>query len=177
MMVKKAVKQILRCILAPVRWAYRSRNGVIAAEERHELPNDAFLSLVSEKIRQGYSAIIWVKGYSMRPFLEYGRDKVKLVPPVRLEVGDAVLAQVTPGHYVLHRIIEMQGEQIVLQGDGNVEGVERCRRSDVCGVVAAYIRPRRTILAGSPTLKRNVRIWRRLRPVRRFLLFLYKLYI
>lgn len=176
-MLKRLVKRIVQFLLTPVRLLYRSRNGVNTGLERHELPNDAFLALVSEKLAKGHSAVIWVKGYSMRPFIEYGRDKVKLVAPVELQLGDAVLAQITPGHYVLHRIIEMQGLRIVLQGDGNVRGVEYCRQSDVCGVVVEYIRPKRTILADNPTLRRNIRIWRRLRPIRRFLLFLYKSYI
>jgi hypothetical protein len=85
-----------------------------------------------------------------------------------------VLAQIVPGHYVLHRIIERRGDHLVLQGDGNVRGTEHCMMEDVCGVVTHYIRPRRTIPADDPRLVRRIRLWRRLRPVRRYLLFVYK---
>ncbi|MCR4921070.1 MAG: hypothetical protein K5945_05090 [Bacteroidaceae bacterium] len=146
-------------------------------EPRRELPNDVYLGLVSEGLAAGYPRIIWVKGYSMRPFIEHCRDKVKLVPPVAFGVGDAVLAEIAPGRYVLHRIIDLDGEKVTLQGDGNVRGEEHCRRADVRGVVAEYIRPRRTLQADDPKLRRQIRLWRRLRPIRRLLLFVYKAYV
>jgi hypothetical protein len=92
-------------------------------------------------------------------------------------VGDAVLAEIRPGHYVLHRIIRIVGEHVVLQGDGNVRGEEHCWRSDVRGVVSEYIRPRRTLSASDPALRRRIRLWRWLRPLRRILLFVYKSYV
>ena len=110
----------------------------------------------------------------MRPFIEYGRDRVKLAFPKDLNVGDAVLAQDSPGHYVLHRIMEISGDNITLQGDGNLRGFEHCLRKDVCGVVTEYIRPNRMILASDETLKRRIQIWRKLRPIRRYLLIIYK---
>ncbi|MCF0197194.1 MAG: S24/S26 family peptidase [Bacteroidaceae bacterium] len=141
---------------------------------RKELPNEALLGLASETLRKGHTVVIWVKGYSMRPFIEHERDRVKLALMPTLQVGDAVLAQITPGTYVLHRIIRLDGEHVTLQGDGNVRGVEHCLVSDVCGTVIEYIRPRRTIPANDPRLCRNIRWWRKMRGVRRYLLFLYR---
>ena len=45
---------------------------------------------------------------------------------------------------------------------------------DVSGLVTQYIRPNRTIPADDPQLVRRIRLWRRLRPIRRYLLFIYK---
>lgn len=171
---KSAVKKLLRWVMTPLRRSYASRNGVAPTEKRHELPNDAFLSLVSEKLHEGHTCTIWVKGYSMRPFIEYGRDKVKLAYTDNPQVADAVLAQIAPGHYVLHRVIERHGEHLVLQGDGNVRGVEHCRVCDVCGIVTEYIRPNRIIQASNPSLCFWIKVWRRVRPLRRVLLFVYK---
>ena len=175
--LKSFLRGFLRLLLLPLRLLYRRRNGVVEETGRHEIPNDALLSLVSEKLAEGHTAVIWVKGYSMRPFIEYGRDRVKLAYPKELNVGDAVLAQIAPGHYVLHRIIRMEGDEIELQGDGNVRGTEHCRQSDVCGVLTEYIRPNRILLASDPGLRRRIRLWRKLRPVRRWLLAIYKCYV
>lgn len=176
--LKRLIERPLRLLFAPLRQRYSRRNGALRNDgERKELPNDAFLGLASETLAQGHTVVIWVKGFSMRPFIEHERDRVKLQKKEVLTVGDAVLAQIAPGHYVLHRIIQLDGDHIVLQGDGNVRGVEHCLRSDVCGTVIEYIRPRRTILATDPVLVRRVRLWRKMRPVRRWLLALYKLLI
>lgn len=173
-MVKKILQKLMLLLMFPIRKLYRRRNGVSSQEPRHEIPNDAFLGLVSETLAAGHTATIWVKGYSMRPFIEFGRDKVKLAPPKDLRIGDAVLGQITPGHYVLHRIIKIEGTELILQGDGNLQGVEYCKLENVSGKVIEYIRPNRVVYADSVSLQRNIRIWRYLFPIRRLLLFIYK---
>lgn len=172
--LKTFVRFLLRLLLTPFRYFNKRKNGIATSEVKHELPNDAFLGLVSETLAEGHTAIIWVKGYSMRPFIEFGRDKVKLATAVSYQVGDAVLAEVAKGHYVLHRIIKKDGDMLILQGDGNVRGVEHCTIADIRGVVTEYIRPNRTLLADDACLKRKIRVWRALRPIRRVLLLIYK---
>ena len=111
----------------------------------------------------------------MRPFLEHLRDRVKLAPWQELHVGDAILAEIAPGHFVLHRIINIDGNNITLMGDGNIRGIEHCTMDHVCGVVTEYLRPAgHVLLASDPSLRRRIRLWRRLLPIRRYLLFLYK---
>ena len=161
-------------MLTPWRRRYQKRNGMVSNQPRHELPNDAWLGEVSKMLSEGKPYAIYVKGYSMRPFIEHTRDRVFLEKRDTYEVGDAVLAQIAPGHYVLHRIIEKQGDSLTLQGDGNIGQVEYCKEGDVSGVVTQYIRPRRTIPADDKKLVRRIRLWRRLRPIRRYLLFVYK---
>lgn len=172
--IKSIIRFLLRILLTPFRNFNKCRNGVAPSEDRHELPNDVFLGLVSETLAEGHTAVIWVKGYSMRPFIEFGRDKVKLAPAAACHEGDAVLAEIAKGHYVLHRIIKVEGERLTLQGDGNVRGIEHCLTADVRGVVTEYIRPNRTLSADDVCLKRKIRLWRKLRPIRRYLLFIYK---
>ena len=160
-------------LMTPFRRRYRKRNGVVSNQPRHELPNDAWLGEVSKMLNEGKPYAIFVKGYSMRPFIEHTRDRVFLEKRDTYNVGDAVLAQIAPGHYVLHRIIEKNGDNLTLQGDGNIKGVERCLEQDVSGVVTKYIRPNRTISADDPKLIRRIKLWRKLRPIRRVLLFIY----
>ncbi len=172
--LRDVVWHLLRWMLAPLRHRRAQRDGTVDAAGRMSLPNDQLLPVVADALAQGHTATIWVRGYSMRPFLEHERDRVKLAYPQRVEVGDAVLAQVAWGHYVLHRVLHREGNLLTLQGDGNLRGVERCRMDDVCGVVIEYMRPGRTIQASDPGLRRRIRLWRMLRPVRRPLLLLYR---
>lgn len=172
--MKELLRKIMRFVMTPLRRNYRKRNGVESTEPRRELPNHILLGLARDMIREGHTATISVKGYSMRPFLEHERDRVILAPPTELNIGDAVLAEIAPGHYVLHRIIQLEGDQVTLMGDGNVQGTESCRRQDVAGIVTHYLRPKRTLLASDPQLQRRIRLWRRLLPIRRYLLFIYK---
>lgn len=172
--MKRTLYKTLRLLMSPARWAYQARNGVENKEAKKEIPNKVLLGLARDMIREGHTATISVKGYSMRPFLEHQRDRVILAHPNVLRIGDAVLAEIAPDHYVLHRIIDIDGDELTLMGDGNVRGTETCNRWDVAGVVTHYLRPKRTIPASDPRLRSRVRLWRALLPVRRYLLFFYR---
>lgn len=113
--MKNLVKRILRWMLTPVRRQSVRRNGAVDTTGRISLPNEHLLPLVAEALEQGHTATIWVKGFSMRPFLEHERDRVKLAYPQQVQVGDAVLARIAPGHYVLHRIVHRDGNLLTLQ--------------------------------------------------------------
>ena len=121
--MKELIKRLIRALLTPFRRRYQKRNGTTSNQPRRELPNDAWLGEVSQMLREGKPYAIYVKGYSMRPFIEHTRDRVFLEKRDTYNIGDAVLAQIAPGHYVLHRIIEKQGDNLTLQGDGNLKGV------------------------------------------------------
>ena len=108
---------------------------------RMEVPNAVLLGQVKEAIREGHTATINVKGYSMRPFLEHCRDKVRLAPFTDLKVGDAVLAEFSPDKYVLHRIIEIDGDVVVMMGDGNLRHKEICHALYPAGQDDTGIRP------------------------------------
>lgn len=175
--VKNFIKRIARWLATPWRRAKQRRYADAEAMSmaRMEMPNDKFLPLVRQYVAGGEKVIISVKGYSMRPFLEHLRDRVQLSPWTELKVGDAVLAEIAPGHFVLHRIIAIDGEALTLMGDGNVRGTEHCTTADVCGVVTEYLRPNgHVLLASDKGLQRKIRLWRRLLPIRRWLLFIYK---
>lgn len=173
-MFKAFAAKVAALLMSPFRGPYRQRNGCKQQVQSVQLPNEVLLGMAREMICQGHTVTINVKGYSMRPFLEHERDKVLLVPAGEVHVGDAVLAEIAPGTYVLHRIIKLDGEQVTLMGDGNVRGTEHCLRQNVVGVVARYIRPHRTIDASDVALNRRIRLWRRLLPIRRYLLFVYR---
>lgn len=85
------------------------------------MENAVFLSVVTNLADEGYNVIIPLKGFSMRPFLEDGRDKAMLVKISEpLKVGDVVLGELTPGRYALHRIIHVNKTHVQMLGDGNL---------------------------------------------------------
>ena len=141
---------------------------------RVEISNDILLSSVRRLIEEGHTATIRVKGVSMRPFLEDGRDSVVLAAADTLKKGDVVLAEIARGQYVLHRIIKMDGTALTLMGDGNPKGTEKCRIVDVAGIAIALIRKGKTVECDSCKWRVYSKIWPALRPLRRYLLFIYR---
>lgn len=149
-----------------------------SASEHVVISTKVYFDAVKKDLGQGRSVIIPLKGVSMRPFVENLRDKALLVavPPETLRVGDAVLAEIAPDRYVLHRIIRREGDRLTLMGDGNVRGTESCRAADVVGRVEAFYRKGRQ----KPDLTSGLKwrlysaVWTRIRPLRRYLLFTYR---
>ena len=139
-MVKWFIQKILRVLLTPLRRGYLRRNGVQGDEVRKEIPNKVLLGLARDMIREGHTAIISVKGFSMRPFLEHCRDKVLLEAPGELKVGDAVLAEIEPDHYVLHRIVEVKPDSYVILGDNCISKEYGIRDEDILGVMTGFVR-------------------------------------
>lgn len=174
--LKSTVKRLLYVAFWPIRKLtrpYRQQNEQIGGKVI--LPNKELLAQVRILIKEGHTVTINVKGYSMRPFLEHLRDKVVLGPFENLQVGDVVLAEIAPGTYVLHRIIEICGEQLVLMGDGNLKGKEYCKTEQVAGIVKVFIRNGKQIVADNEMWVRCGVVWRKLLPFRRFLLLCYQL--
>ena len=141
------------------------------------LPNDVFLPLVLDELKQhpDKTATINLRGRSMRPFLEDGRDKaiLQLVSIDDIRKGDAVLAEIQPGHSVLHRIDTISSDgAVTLMGDGNL-GYEHCRKEDIRAKAIGFLRKGRD--KADMTTGRKWRVyswlWTRLKPVRRYLLF------
>ncbi len=124
-------------------------------------------------VDDGVSVTFPVKGRSMIPFIVGGRDSVILQKPGSLEPGLVVLAEISPDHFVLHRIIDISpdGMKITLMGDGNVRGTETCTPSTVLARATHVVDPEgRIIPLESEARLRRARIWRRLLPLRRYLL-------
>ena len=95
-----------------------------------QFANAEFLPEVVKMLNEGHTVTLRLRGYSMRPFLENDRDKALLVKPSTIKVGDPVLAEITPRHFVLHRIDSIEGDNITLRGDGNL-GVEHCKKENI----------------------------------------------
>ena len=140
-----------------------------------QFENAKFLPEIVKMLNEGHTVTLRLKGFSMRPFLENERDMALLKKVENPQVGDPVLAEITPGHFVLHRIIAMNGEKVVLRGDGNLN-TETCRPQDVVGAVEGFYRKGRTTLDRIDGRKWRIYsyVWMRLYPIRRWLLAFYR---
>ena len=139
------------------------------------MANSVLLPEIVRLLNEGHTVTLRLRGFSMRPFLEDGRDKALLTKAVSPKVGDPVLAEIEPKHFVLHRIICIQGDNVVLRGDGNL-GVEHCKLGDVKGAVIGFYRKGRSKLDRTDGKKWRTYswIWTRLYPIRRYLLAFYR---
>src|SRR5574344_2306828 len=140
-----------------------------------KIPNAVILPEVIKLIDEGHTVTLRVKGFSMRPFLENGRDKALLAKAENPQVGDAGLAEIRPKFYVLHRIIKIYGENVTLRGDANLSN-EHCNISDIKGKAIGFYRKGRERLDktdGKEWLAYSW-IWMHLYPIRRYLLAIYR---
>ncbi len=138
------------------------------------IANDILIPELARLIAEGKEVRFTPSGVSMRPFIEGDRDSVILTalntPPRR---GDILLAQVSTlcGNttYVLHRLIRIENEIYVLQGDGNLAGEERCALGDIIGRVTRIENP-----DGRRKMLTRGRLWFLLKPARKYLLKIYR---
>ena len=140
------------------------------------MPNDDYI--IEEAIRlvdDGVSVTLPVDGRSMQPFIIGGRESVILKKPDDLKVGNVVLAWADGYRYVVHRIIRIDGNDVVLMGDGNLVGTERCQLSDIKAVATHVVdvKGRMRDLYSKWRCK-AAKAWWYLRPIRRYLLAIYR---
>ncbi|MBQ6177897.1 MAG: S24/S26 family peptidase [Bacteroidales bacterium] len=130
---------------------------------------DLFMEGIEEFLGEGKEVVMTPKGNSMLPFIKGDRDSVVLTKPSKpFEVGDIVLAKVGQ-RYIMHRIFAVEGDSLTLMGDGNVCGTESCHTSDVIGLVTEIRKENGKIVKPGKGA-----LWRSLRPIRRYILAIYK---
>ena len=139
------------------------------------LPNEEFIPYVISELEavKGKTVTLPVSGRSMRPFLHETGDKALLTVSEQVSVGDVVLAEISPKRFVLHRVIAINGQQVTLRGDGNLNN-EYCTISNVKATALGFYRKGRNKLDSTQDCKWQIYswIWTHLYPVRRYLLFI-----
>ena len=137
--------------------------------------DEMILSDAVRLVNEGLAVTLLVRGRSMLPFILGGIDSVVLTRPGEIRRGDVVLARIADKRYVLHRVMEVSPERVELMGDGNLVGREVCRPDDVLARADEVVRgDGRHCRLDTPRQRRLARLWRRLLPIRRYLLFIYK---
>ena len=113
-----------------------------------QVSNDIFFeNLLEELLVSGYG-LIYVKGYSMVPFLANEKDRVQLrrfdSSTEELKKGQVALFKFR-GRYILHRVvgtIDKGGKKLYkFRGDGNCSGVEWAAPENVYAVMVKRITP------------------------------------
>ena len=161
--------------------------------DKRVVANEVLLEDAAALMQEGREVTLKPLGSSMLPFIRGGRDSVRLKKMPSVAVGDMLLVRlkgwpeasgdnrgqsplnkdsardvVIAPRYVLHRLIQKDGERLTLMGDGNLTGTENCTEADVLGTVTAIERGRRVVVPG------NGRWWRVLKPFRRYILGIYR---
>ena len=126
-------------------------------------------------VKEGVSVMLPVNGNSMLPCIIGGKESVILHGPGLTDVGDVVLAWVDGCRYVVHRIVRIDGERVTLMGDGNLVGTEQCILNDIKARVTYVVDAKeRTHYLYKGWRKLAAKVWYWLRPVRRYLLAIYR---
>ena len=148
--------------------------------EKMVVDNDTFFADVLRVLEQGRRVTIPVKGYSMLPFIRGSKDLVVLekADGDRLRADDIVLFHMGPadgGRYVMHRILSVEGDAVDIMGDGVPKNYEHVHRNQVLAKAVEILRDgKRSVDPYSPGQLRLVHFWQRLRPLRRYILFVYR---
>ena len=136
--------------------------------------DNGFIEEALRLVQKGVTVTFPVTGQSMLPFIIGGKESVILHRPGLIDVGDVVLAWVDGNRYVVHRIIKLDYDRVTLMGDGNLT-TEHCALGD--------IKARVTHVVSADNKKRDLysrwrvraaKLWYWLRPVRRYLLAIYR---
>lgn len=93
-----------------------------------------------ERLSEGKTVQLTPQGISMLPFIQGGRDKVRVRKEGRIDVGDIVLVPHN-GRLLLHRVYAIEGTRLTLMGDGNLKGTEMVDGEDVWGKVLEIVKP------------------------------------
>ena len=125
-------------------------------------------------IEEGQRAMFTVTGMSMWPFICHGRDHViiEACDPASIHVGDIILFQTQVGNYMLHRVTALRSGVFETTGDANCFRDGWFPRDCVKARVASIQRKGKTINCTALSWRLVFACWRRLFPIRKFLLCL-----
>ena len=125
--------------------------------------NYATFSIVRDILLEGDNVTVAVNGQSMLPFFRSG-SAVTLRPITAEDYKKyAVVFADAGGRFVIHRIINIEGNKVTLLGDGNIYGTETMPKDRVYGVIDCS--KFHIFLA---------KIWLLMRPIRRFPLAIFR---
>ena len=131
---------------------------------------------ISKLIAEGNTVTITAAGYSMNPGIMHLRDQVTLGPWTDSDIrpGTVALVRDIRGNIVLHRIIRRKGNNILLEGDGNIRQQEKATLDDVAGIMHSITRKNRIFTSKNLLWRIYSWAWVALRPLRRYPLAIWR---
>ena len=134
-----------------------------------------FIDAANQLLNNGQRVMLHPKGRSMLPFLRGNIDIAILSKPEKIKKYDVVCFRMPGPKFIIHRVWDIQGDYVILMGDGNLGNKEICHKKDVIARVDEVIGPdgkhRRL---DTPFQRAAARVWRWLLPFRRYLLAIYR---
>ena len=123
--------------------------------------NESFFSHIITEINSGHHVIIPSKGNSMLPFIRPSTDEIELSPLDKksIQKGNIVLAKTYECNYVVHRIEKIEGDVVILRGDGNLKVREYCKKSNILAEVTTILRNKRKIKKNNFSWKLYQKLW------------------
>lgn len=131
--------------------------------------NEILFASVIEMLNEGNKVTIPVKGYSMLPFIIGERDLVELEKvDGKVSPDDIVLFSIG-GRFILHRVRQVSGEDVLIQGDGVLVNQERCKIGSIHGRVIKILKHgKKEVDPYSPWMIKKVHFWNSLGMLRRY---------
>lgn len=141
-----------------------NRSSVTSANLSQMLKDES-LSEIETRLREGNSVTIMVRGWSMRPLLFNLRDSAVIAPITgELKCGDVVVFKYKE-RMLLHRIMVIEGDNLIIKGDGVPYSREQVKREAVLGIMREAIRrSERRISCDSPQWIRMSQRWAAIPP-------------
>ena len=109
-------------------------------------------------------------GISMLPTIVGGRDTVTIKKPIdKPKKFDIILYRRKSGQFVLHRIIDLDGENFILCGDNEIYPEKNVAPEQLIGIVTHYTRKGKVIESGSRKFISDAKKRVYSRPIRQFI--------
>lgn len=124
--------------------------------------SDRLNTTIEQELRQGRAVITRTTGVSMKPLLSENRTYI-VIEPLRGElcVGDIPVWRRPDGVYIVHRLVQMEGDICFTRGD-NCLHAEKVPMDRILGRVTQIRRKNRTIFTVGdmdPAYRFYVRFW------------------
>ena len=143
------------------------------------IPNNVLIKDIEQMLYEGKSVELRCFGKSMQPYLRGDGNDIIIASPFSSDelIPGAIVLFRHHGRHICHRIVRRDGENLIMQGDSATIKREKTTVSDVIGVIRTIIRDNeKPVSTQSKTAQMYWRYWNLFSPVRKYLLYIYRLW-
>ncbi|HZJ79444.1 MAG TPA: hypothetical protein VFC69_02575 [Dysgonamonadaceae bacterium] len=111
----------------------------------------SYLDKVKDDFKKGKTHRVLAKSNSMRPFIVGLRDELTLQQTNKqsFKKGSILLAELGGLNHVVHRLVNIEGKDLLLRSDANFDCTEMCKINDIIAEVVAVKRKGKIVRKGS----------------------------